>query len=87
MSKLPKDVELTLRYLQEVMRHDKSEMLVGSTNAFFDALFQHISVLNNNKYSKQNISSTIILVIIYYKIVYFFYFDFCRLDLNKIVFF
>lgn len=56
MSNLPKNVELTLRYLQEVIRYNKNEMLVGSTNAFFDALFNHIFVLIKNN------SNLIILV-------------------------
>ena len=40
--KLPKDLELALRYLLEVVRAGKVEMYVGSSSALVDAVIKYL---------------------------------------------
>ncbi|KAH7719465.1 rap guanine nucleotide exchange factor 1 [Aphelenchoides avenae] len=42
--KLPKDLEISLRYLQEVIRAGRSEMYIGSSSALLDALLQYMKL-------------------------------------------
>lgn len=76
MLQLPKDIELSLCYLKEIMRHDKSEMLVGSSNAFLESLFLYIPVLVKNNNNNDLIKTILVIFVFYFikiklKIIFF----------------